>query len=427
MATKIAVIGPADFMHNITLLAEQIKDVQIVPYIYSRPEESDSITRNLKPCDVVFYSGGLPYYFSSEARKQLTIPATYMEQDEMVIAVTLLSVAHNKNISLEHLSVDVLDYSSFSNVLNDIGAPQAVHHVIDFAGMFPSNFDIEKIVQFHQKLYQSGKTKMALTSIYSVYDQLVERGVPAQRMIDPSRALLRGLLDAKAEAELVKKHAATIAVCHMRFFSSLKYPDETVDRFANAIKASVQQRGESAVSLFSTRGDIEKIINTDVFHQFLQSWEYRIAVGFGYGETASDAEEHAKIAQRFADHEKTSCGYILTETKELYGPYPDNVKFQRLINDHPDLVRLAKAVKISPANLSKIIQFSRSRQSLQFTAADLSAYLEVTRRSAERMIKKLADHGSIKVVGEEMTYTQGRPRALYELDIPIYDLGKESP
>ncbi|GIN90283.1 hypothetical protein J22TS1_13340 [Siminovitchia terrae] len=426
MATKIAVIGPADFMHNITLLAEQIKDVEIVPYIYSQPEESDAITRNLKPCDIVFYSGGLPYHFSVEARKHLTIPSLYMEQDEMTIAVSLLSIVHNQNITLEHLSVDVLDASFFSNVLKNIGAPEANHHVIDFAGMLPAGFDINQIVQFHQELYKSGQTKMALTSISSVYDQLMELGIPAQRMIDPSKALIRGLLNAKAKAELIKKNAAMIAVCHMSF-PSLTYPNAKVDSFARSIQASVHQRADSTVLLFCTRGDIESFIYTDSFRQFLQSWEGVATVGFGYGETASDAEEHAKIAQRFADHEKTSCAYILTEMKELYGPYPDDVKFQSLVNVHPELVKLAKSIKISPANLSKIIQFSQYRQTLQFTAADLSSYLQVTRRSAERMIKKLVDHGSIKVVGEEMTYTQGRPRALYELDIPVYNFGKESP
>ncbi|RST75134.1 HTH domain-containing protein [Siminovitchia acidinfaciens] len=427
MTTKIAVIGPTDFMHNITLLAEQIKDVEVVPYIYSQPEESDSITRELKPCDVVFYSGGLPYYFSAEARKQLTIPATYMEQDEMAIAISLLSIVHNNELSIEQLSIDVFNSASFWAVLEDISAPQAPYHVMDFVGMLQSNFDLQKIVRFHQSLYQSGQTKMALTSIYSVYNQLTELGVPALRMTDPSKALIRGLLDAKAEAEFVKKHAATIAVCHIIFSSSFTYPDERVATFANAIRASVQIRGKFAASLFTTRGDIESIINTDVFQKFLQSWEEPVAVGFGYGETASEAEEHAIAAQRFADHERTSCGYILTENKELYGPYPDAIRFQRLINNHPEHVKLAKSIKISPANLSKIIQFAKSRQSLQFTAADLSAYLQVTRRSAERMIKKLADHGSIKIVGEEMTYMQGRPRALYELNIPIYNSGKESP
>lgn len=427
MAIKIAVIGPTDFMHNITLLAEQIKDVEIVPYIYSQPEESDSITRELKPCDVVFYSGGLPYYFSAEARKHLTIPATYMEQDEMVIAISLLSITHNYKLSIEQLSVDVFNSAYFSAVLEDIGAPQAPHHVMDFVSMLPSNFGIQKIVQFHQNLFQSGQTKMALTSIYSVYDQLIGLGVPAVKMTDPSKALFRGLLDAKAKAEFVKKHAATIAVCHINLPSSFTYPDERVANFANAIRASVHQRGKFGLSLFSTRGDIESVINTDIFQKFLQSWEEPAAVGFGYGETAPEAEEHAKAAQRFADHERTSCGYILTENKELFGPYPDDVRFQRLINDQPEHVKLAKSIKISPANLSKIIQFAKSRQSLQFTAADLSAYLQVTRRSAERMIKKMADHGSIKIVGEEMTYMQGRPRALYELNIPIYHSGKESP
>ena len=46
-------------------------------------------------------------------------------------------------------------------------------------------------------------------------------------------------------------------------------------------------------------------------------------------------------------------------------------------------MKIAKETKLSPANLSKIIQFSQSHPSLKFTAADLSEYLQVTRRSTE--------------------------------------------
>ncbi|WP_419392926.1 helix-turn-helix domain-containing protein [Cytobacillus praedii] len=84
------------------------------------------------------------------------------------------------------------------------------------------------------------------------------------------------------------------------------------------------------------------------------------------------------------------------------------------------MLQIAQKAKLSPANLSKLIQFGKERQSHHFTAADLSEYLQVTRRTTERIIKKLADHGYISTVGEEMTYQQGRPRAVYILNLPIY-------
>lgn len=417
MAIRIAIIGPADFIDNITLLAGQIKDIEIIPYAYDRPQEANQLTKKIKPCDIVFYSGGLPYCFSSEARKNLSVPAVHLKQDAMVVAVSLLSIITRKNYRLSDISMDLFDAASLESVLADIQSSNQSPYVIDYTQMLQGNFDAQTVVDFHKELYETGKTSIALTSIYSVYDQLVELGIPAQRMTDPSQAMVQGLREAKAKAEMRKMNSATVAVVYI--VSSALPDQESLHHFSKNINASVQQ-GEKSVSLFSTRGNIEKILNSDRLKEFLSRLTEPAAIGIGYGNTAADAEQNARAAHRFAAKDALRCGYLLTESKELIGPIPKNSKVQRLVNDDPELLELAKAIKMSPANLSKIINFSQSRHSLQFTAADLSEYMEITRRSAERMIKKLVDQGAIKVVGEEMTYLQGRPRALYELNIPVY-------
>ncbi|KZR56815.1 hypothetical protein [Pseudobacillus badius] len=421
MTIKIAVVGSADFIRTILSVVPQIGELEIEPYIYERPEEAAELIKYLKPCDAVFFSGALPYYFSKDLHESLPIPSHYLEQDETAVATSLLAVISQKNLSLERISIDLTEYVFIKNVLADIGVKREPIHVIDYADKLPNKFDINDIVHFHYSRFKSGKIDLALTSIHAVYNRLRELGVPAQRMVDPIKSLVRGLQDTKAQAELVKSHSATIAAGYI----SLKQPEEAqtlyLEAFAREMNASIQQSAESAFSLYSTRGDIEIVMNSDAFHEFLLKWEEPVAVGFGYGFTAAEASQNAKIARSFAlQHDHESCGYILTEEKELLGPFPKEKKTQRLKNDHPELLRIAKETKMSPANLSKIIQFSKSRQSVQFTAADLSAYLQVTRRSTERILKKLVDHGFAKVVGEEMTYQQGRPRSIYELNMPIY-------
>lgn len=88
--------------------------------------------------------------------------------------------------------------------------------------------------------------------------------------------------------------------------------------------------------------------------------------------------------------------------------------------NEPALVAMAEQTKLSPAAISKLIRFSQSRQSKQFTANDLASHLQVTRRTAERTLKRLMEFSYVKIVGEEMTYRQGRPRALYEFNFPAY-------
>ncbi|CAM5216327.1 Helix-turn-helix type 11 domain-containing protein OS=Lysinibacillus sphaericus OX=1421 GN=LYSIN_03086 PE=4 SV=1 [Lysinibacillus sphaericus] len=106
--------------------------------------------------------------------------------------------------------------------------------------------------------------------------------------------------------------------------------------------------------------------------------------------------------------------------KKSFGSFPKSAGKLSLKTKDPYILQMAKQTSLSPLNISKIIQFSRERQSSQFTAQNLSEYLQVTRRTTERIIKKLVDHGYANIVGEEMTHQQGRPRTIYELNFATY-------
>lgn len=422
MSTKIAVIGSAEFMERIRAVAPLIQDIEIDTYIYKVPQEAEQLIIDMQPCDVVFYSGALPYYFSKERREQLPIPTLYLAQDEMAVASTLLSVIYHNRISLERVSIDLSDATFVQNVMVDIESEVHPLHVMDYHEMLETEFDLAKIITFHETLWKQGQIDLAITSVHAVFDQLELLGVPVTRMNSPTNALIRRLQDAKMKADLVKGQSAKVAVGYIY----LKVLDEIyrdmIETFASNIHASLQQMDTNLFVLYSTQGNIENLMKQDLWRDFFEKLQGYKSAGFGYGETIKEAEQHAKIAMRFAEKAgDQSCVYILTEDKELRGPFPQEQKQQRLINNHPDFLTIAKKTKLSPANLSKIMQFGKSRNSLHFTAVDLVDYLQVTRRSTERILKKLVDHGYIRVVGEEMTYHQGRPRAVYEFNMPIYN------
>ncbi|WHY01200.1 transcriptional regulator [Neobacillus sp. DY30] len=414
MATKIAVIGSREFLEKILTVGSQVEDITIDPYIYQQPQEAAELARTLMPCDVVFFSGALPYYFAKKHLENLTLPMLILTQDEIAVAASLLSIAHKSKIPFERISIDLFDASNIDHVLSESEIKIECLNIMDFKQqMLEDSFNLERIVQFHFNLWEQGLTEVALTSVHAVYHQLQSLGVPAIRMADPQISLLRGLQTAKDQADLFKSKAAQVAVGYL----SLQEPQqEQIDNLAHSLNAYIQPINQTLFIIYSTRGEMDKYRLND----FLEKWSGTILVGFGYGSTMKEADQHARIALQFAEKELSSkCGYILTEDKEMVGPFPYEHKQYSLKNDHPMLIQVAKETKLSPSNLSKIIEFSRSRQSLQFTSADLTDYLQVTRRSTERIIKKLVDNGYVKVVGGEMVYHQGRPRAIYELHLPL--------
>ncbi|KXY09653.1 hypothetical protein [Bacillus wiedmannii] len=419
MMIKIAVVGSKEFMENLLPIAHKLEEIEIDSYIYLHPAESSELLKHLKPCDFIFFSGALPYYMAKEIREQLRIPSTYLQQDETTVASSILSVMYHQRIQPHNISIDLVDRSFITNVFHDIGIKENPQ-VFDYENMLWSKDEIKRVIDFHVAKYQSGEAHLALTSIHAVYDELQKIGIPSERMIDPRQSIIHGLKDAKIKAELAKSHSATVGACRI---SSLELREgllEQLDVISKELRGSFKKVDEMTFILYTTRGDIESIIKTNMINDLFASIEGTIAIGFGYGKTVKEAEQNAKIAQSFAKNNPIDhCFYILTSDKELFGPFPKEQRVQSLKNDNPELMKIAKETKLSPANLSKIIQFSQSHPSLKFTAADLSEYLQVTRRSTERLLKKLVDYGYAHICGEEMPYQQGRPRAIYEMNLPV--------
>ncbi|HFK1765571.1 transcriptional regulator [Bacillus wiedmannii] len=419
MMIKIAVVGSKEFMETLLPIAHKLEEIEIDPYIYLHPAESSELLTRLKPCDFIFFSGALPYYMAKEIREQLRIPSTYLQQDETTVVSSILSVMYHQGIQPHKISIDLVDRSFITNVFHDIGIKESPQ-VFDYENMLWSKDEINRVTDFHIAKYQSGEAHLALTSIHAVYDELQKIGIPSERMIDPKQSIIHGLKDAKIKAELAKSHSATVGAC---MISSLELREdllEQLDAISKALHGSFKKVDEMTFILYTTRGDIESIIKTNMINTLFASIEGTIAMGFGYGKTVKEAEQNAKIAQSFAKNNPIDyCFYILTSDKELFGPFPKEQRVQSLKNENPELMKIAKETKLSPANLSKIIQFSQSHPSLKFTAADLSEYLQVTRRSTERLLKKLVDYGYAHICGEEMPYQQGRPRAIYELNLPL--------
>lgn len=416
MKTKIALIGSREFIERVeTSISYDLNSIELVPYVYSKPQEASKLMKDLTPCDAVLFSGALPYFFSEQECRTLSIPVLYLEQDETALVTSLLYILHHHGIEPDSVSIDLMDRSLIDHAQSDIHLKNPPRYVMDYKESLPYNFHIDDYTNFHQQLFQDGQTKMALTSIHAVYDRLVELHIPCMRMIDPAKSLIRAIDDAHSQSLLSKRKAATIAAARLSV-QDFEGEQERIHELARLMKGTLQKNEDDAsYTIYSNRGSIEHFLESTDFH------EHPMLAGFGYGHTATEAEANAEIALSFARKaDSNGCAFILNEEKELSGPYPDKSKKQHLKNDTPEMLSLAKQLTLSPANLSKLVQFYKSRSARDFTAAELSDYMQITRRSTERILKKLVDNGSAKIIGEEMTYAQGRPRAIYELTFPIY-------
>lgn len=415
MLTRIAVIGSTNFIERLRNFEHELPTIRLYYYKYNIPSDAKEIVSLIKPCDAVFFSGSFPFIYATESIKKLPVPSFYLQQDENAIMTTLLSIRSNNPIAMHKLSIDLVNPESVNNVLEDIGHTGEPPLLMKI----DTSFDLEDIVAFHTDLQKTGASLLAITSIHAVYQRLLEANLSVIRMIDPKISIIRGIEDTKSLALLFKSQSAKIAIGYIQTSKELSLSEEKISQIAASIQANAIKEANNLYTLFSTQGNVQEALNNNsVIRSWLTLTSSPVKIAFGYGKTVVEATQNARDALSYATD---NTAYLLTDSKELLGPYPNNKKRVSLKNNEPQLVQIAKETTLSPANLSKIIQFSRSRKSTEFTAYDLEVYLQVSRRTTERILKKLTDHGYAQIVGEEMTYQQGRPRAIYELNFPTYN------
>ncbi|MEK3973279.1 transcriptional regulator [Psychrobacillus sp. FSL K6-1267] len=410
MQSRIAVLGSTNFIDRLKHFEHEMPFIRLDYYHYNTPKEAKELVKNIKPCAAVFFSGSLPYLYAKKERELLPVPSYYLKQDSTSVATTLLATCHTP---IHQVSMDLIEPKLVESVLQDINQTAAV----PFLMQIDPAFSLEEVVSFHISLQNAGKTKLAITSVHAVYESLMQSGIPVVRMIDPKNSILKAIEETNSLAILAKSEASKIAVCSILLDQEDSSSATSLNKVTDSIDASIVKVDDLLYMLFTTQGKVQLALESNVVNSWFDLFSTPVRIAFGYGTTVLEASENAKDALKHATKNNI---YLMNQEKQLTGPLLQNETKIDLRTNDPRLVLVAKETKLSPANLSKIMQFSRIHHSVEFTAHDLEVFLKVSRRTTERILKKLSDHGYASIVGEEMTYQQGRPRAVYEFNFPTY-------
>ncbi len=413
MSTKIAVICSKAFIKRIISIAQNIENIQLEFYPYNQPAEAPALLKQIKPCDALLLGGTLPYLHAQSSLPEIPIPWNYIKQDETAISTTLLSLIANHGIPLNRVSIDVMNPAFVENVLTEIEYSGTKPYIQPISITKPTS----SILQQHIALWNAKSIDFVITSIHSVFDELQALQIPAMRMLDSTNSIIQCLEETKSQSLLIKSESFKAVVGLLEIPENNPLDNYILTKITAATHSTYKQVTPYSFELYTTAGHLQKALEKENLHNLIQQIEKPFKLAFGYGHSIFEASQNAKNALTFA---KSFEIYILDEHKNLLGPFPNSEVKLALKTDDPYVLQMAKQTGLSPLNISKIIHFSHERQSAQFTSHNLSEYLQVTRRTTERIIKKLVDNGYVKIVGEEMTHQQGRPRTIYELNFATY-------
>jgi len=348
--------------------------------------------------------------------------------DELMLSLSLLSITHNQNIELSKVSIDLPKEDSFYQVIKEAGIQCAPVHLKDYSWVYEQqrkidDFQIDEYISFHKDLYEAGETRLALTSLHAVFVALKQLGIPSSYMVESKHTFVTTLSKAIDAYKYSLLSASQITVVSIRSRENNIVNNhlflENIEEICKTFNARVSQSQSEPYIIYATRGVMNKT-NIAHFNSLLQQLEKRFEtffnIGIGIGYSLQEAEMHSSQALFFTNkynfQKSTLC--LIDEESRLHGPIFENDKNIPLFNNDKQILEIAEEIKMSAKNLKLIKQFIVIHNNRAFSAAELADYMDLSRRSAERIINRLIDHHFLILSGEEQPYNQGRPRKVYK-------------
>ena len=430
----IGIIGP-------DLLLQMTKGVlKSFPNLRPSYSSSNENTRQMMgEVDVLVF---LEYHLYEEAKQDIafSIPAHHIPLMGTGLYRTLLLIKNN--YEQKTLSIDLIAEKYVEQILFELGETDYqylnLHHRKKHPGL------IEEIIAFHKDNYFNHQS-IALTGICEISERLTADGIPNELVIPTEQDMIvafeRALL--AAETRRNKESQIVFGIIHIDDFNKvterctsehevqlllLKVQQMLLD-YTKHLDGHLINTGGDEYSFITTRGIFERETRGYKFIPLIKESKNELgitlSIGVGFGSTAAEAGSHARLALRQAKELDGDVCYIVREDKSVLGPVEiaTNTQYERYDLSITDSKLLDKAQKagMSAAYMTKLMARVARYKKYDYTAQELANTLNITNRSAHRILLKWMDAEIVDIVGEERITPKGRPSRIYRLTFIMED------
>jgi hypothetical protein len=380
-------------------------------------EAGDKVLRLGPGIDAWLFASKVPYSYARRAGV-LHGPATCVPLSGSALYAALLRASRDGGYDLSRLSVDTMSRAEVDDAFADLGVASGNVHVREDPG------GAAALAAFHERLWRRRQTTVALTCLESVAQRLTGLEIPVL-VVQPTRSAISSalrtatLLAAQRRLEDSQLAVAVVEVPTLREAarrpSSRQSGEElrlTVHRLlvqeAQRIRATVSPAGEYCFLVTATRGSLSAA--TDGFRvppfteRARSELGIAVEVGVGLGQTAQDAEAHARAALARSHAGPGARRFALDREGHAVIPGPREPAVVRTGNPRGLATLSRLADKLSPDEGARVVD-----------AETAGRLLGVTSRTARRLLHTLAEEGLAWPLPPSRAPQPGRPRQFYRL------------
>ena len=327
------------------------------------------------------------------------------------------------------ISIDSLTKSMVMNVLKDLGIENT--EVVVYQG--PAHASPDKLFAFHHNLLNTGACSFAITGVESVARRLSDAQAANEWLIpsdqDMSVTLERALLS--TESRRMKESQIVVGIMKVDEFGKLvmKRSNEhevqklkldihrMVLNYVESLDGYLTPIGGDEYLFFTTRGIFERETGgyktIPLAKDASLSFGISLSFGVGFGTSANEAGTNARAALRKSREAGGNTCFIIREDQTLIGPLEMSDPIQTVLSPtHTALIKQAEDAGMTSAYLSKLLTHTAKFGKYEYTVHELAALLDITVRSAHRLLLLWIDNGLVDISGMDKV-PKGRPRQIY--------------
>lgn len=428
MKNRVGIIGPKDLVNKAAKLMERYPTLHGLSLPYE--SEQDALTlvqEHFQEADLFLFTGFVPYKLV--LRKNLGKPLFYFSIAGTSLNQCLFNFVVHEQVDVSKLSIDTLTTAEIGEMYQELNL-DCTKVQVNQVGL--ENFLAEQFYRYHLELYATGQTTGAITSINSVAKRLQEKNIPVQRLVPTTQGMLNTLrlIETFVEGEQARGKQLVLLMAQ-----ALDLEQGKGEEWWNDTGRWLEREGKRyRASVFWNSQEIIVLLNQRLFDKYTDQNQQAIpltralrehagkelVVGVGMGLTMLDAEDNARSALELARRSDPEQIYIINQEKEVVGPLrmgDDYEPLYQLASTEEALTDLAERTGLSVKTLSRVINLYDDNGGEQFSSKIVKDGLDITLRSANRILTSLAEAGVAVPVGYEDQVGRGRPRVLYTLDL----------
>ncbi|MBD2868719.1 GTP cyclohydrolase IIa [Paenibacillus arenilitoris] len=427
---RIGLIGPGPIVDQMMRVIESFPSFEPVPLVFREADEAPELAeRIVREVEVILLSDPLVQRMVKERIGQ-AVPLHHVPVTDAGLYRALFYAQRAGSLA-GGLSVDTLTQTMVARTLKDLGMDGASALVYDG----PSYAQKDKLAAFHQAGFESGRSTVAITGLESVAKELAARGVPHERLAPSDQDIVVSLERALLSTETRRSREGQIVVGMVNIDdfgeTAMKRGNEhevqklkldihrKVLDYVELLDGYLTHLGGDEYLFFTTRGIFERETGgyktIPLAKEIKEAYGISLSIGMGFGRSASDAGTNARASLRKAKEAGGNACFIVREDGTLIGPLEmaDPVKKVLSFTD-AELIKRAEDAGMTSAYLSKLLHHRARFGKYAYTVHELASLLDITVRSAHRLLLLWIDNGLVEVAGMEKV-PRGRPRQLFKL------------